>query len=52
MDPSPERGASYYLVTELKDMDLREFVNQHEQPAQEEVLRIALEICNALVRCF
>ena len=52
VDPSPERGASYYLVTELKDIDLREFVNQNKQPAHEEVQRIALDICNALVCCF
>lgn len=48
VDTSPRRGASYYLVSDLKDTDLRKFVDSHPQPKQEEIFRLAIEICAPL----
>jgi len=48
VDPSPERGASYYLVSDLKDTDLRKMVDSQDQPSRAEIMRMAMEICSPL----
>jgi len=48
MENSLERGRSYYLVTDLKDTDLKKFMENNSQPEASEIFRIALEVCSAL----
>ena len=48
IDPSPSRGALYYLVTDLKQTDLRRLVDNEPQPAPTELMRMAAEICAPL----
>jgi len=48
IDDSNERGARYYLVSALKDTDLRKIVDTEKQPSRSEVMRMAMEICGPL----
>lgn len=48
VDPSPKTGACYYLVTDLKDHDLRHLLNHERTISKKEVLRIACQICDPL----
>jgi len=48
VDHSPARGTSYYLVTDLKDRDLRDLLKSERTISTQEVMRIACQICEPL----
>jgi len=48
VDNSNERGASYYLVSDMKKTDLRKVLDSEPQPSHAEVMRMASEICSPL----
>ena len=43
-----ERSPAYYLITELKEQSLRQYMNSNPQPDRLVVLRMASEILSAI----